>query len=250
MVCLGVGGLVDLGEVFGLETETGIKEQDDDPTGGLEFWVLDARRPWNLGNVFGGRPPEALEEEEEGDARRGKLGVVFGEINQDYKPGKGGVIVFDDGDISEELEKEREAYFKLELMPEIEDDGKESDFSESESEGESPDSSESRKRKRGLDEEDEGDEELGRPRQRRRSESVCFAVPKIKLMVLIFAVARFIIVTTCPARQKRAHLHQFYCPRHSALSISVAISPSPLSSTQASIRSSNPTAITSAETEA
>lgn len=50
VICLGVGGLVDLGAVLGLEAT----EEDEDSTGGLEVWVIDARRPWNLGNVFGG----------------------------------------------------------------------------------------------------------------------------------------------------------------------------------------------------
>ena len=170
VICLGVGGLVDLGEAFGLEPT----DENPDATGGVEFWILDARRPWNLGNVFGGAPPELALEETDGNARARSLGVEFGEIRRNYKPGKGGVIVLDDGDISEELEKEREAYFKLEQMPEIEDDGRESDYSESESDNESV-TSENRKRKRGSDDEDEeNDEESERPRRRQRSSSVGF----------------------------------------------------------------------------
>ncbi|KAI5292465.1 hypothetical protein KEM52_006335 [Ascosphaera acerosa] len=51
VVCMGVGGLVDLAEVLGFEGEDG--ELD---LGGVEIWVVDARRPWNLSNVFGGCP--------------------------------------------------------------------------------------------------------------------------------------------------------------------------------------------------
>ena len=168
VICLGVGGLVDLGDAFGLDTT----DDAPDTTGGVEFWILDARRPWNLGNVFGGDPPEATLSETDGNARIRPAGVEFGEIKQSYKPGKGGIIVFDDGDISEELEAEREAFFKLEQMPEIEDNGRESDYSESESEDETSVASDGRKRKRGSDtEEDENDEEE-RPRRRRRSHSV------------------------------------------------------------------------------
>ena len=49
VVCLGVGGLVDLGSLLGMEDE-----ENTQPMGGVEVWVLDARRPWNLSNVFGG----------------------------------------------------------------------------------------------------------------------------------------------------------------------------------------------------
>ena len=176
VICLGVGGLMDLGEAFGLEPT----DDAPDATGGVEFWVLDARRPWNLGNIFGGNPSDAALGETDGNARARTLEVEFGEIKQNYKPGRGGVIVFDDGDIGEELEKEREAYFKLEQMPEIEDNGRESDYSESESEGEgSVTSSGNRKRKRGPDGEDsENDEESERPRRRQRSSSVSLVQKK------------------------------------------------------------------------
>ncbi len=50
VVCLGVGGLVDLGAILGLDAS---QEGDQDRMGGVEVWVIDARRPWNLGNVFG-----------------------------------------------------------------------------------------------------------------------------------------------------------------------------------------------------
>jgi cell division control protein 45 len=51
VVCLGVGGLVDLGGLLGIDVEG-----DESSYGGVEVWVVDARRPWNLGNVFGGIP--------------------------------------------------------------------------------------------------------------------------------------------------------------------------------------------------
>lgn len=174
VVCLGVGGLVDLGMVLGLETT----EVDQDATGGVEIWVIDARRPWNLGNVFGGAPQDPALTELNGNARAHNPEVSFGQIQQHYKPGRGGIIVFDDGDISEELETEREAYFKLEQLPEVEDDGRESDDSESDTESESGSSHESvgrqsKKRKSWSDAEEDSEDEDARPRQRRRSNSVC-----------------------------------------------------------------------------
>ena len=53
VICLGVGGLVDLGSLLGLEDE-----DIPEVMGGVEVWVLDARRPWNLSNIFGGLPSE------------------------------------------------------------------------------------------------------------------------------------------------------------------------------------------------
>src|SRR5438046_779568 len=48
VVCLGVGGLVDLGGLLGIEDEG----QGTGGFDGVDVWVIDARRPWNLGNVF------------------------------------------------------------------------------------------------------------------------------------------------------------------------------------------------------
>ena len=131
MICLGVGGLVDLGDILGLDPPS----NSEDATNGIEVWVIDARRPWNLGNVFGG----SLTEEQplgeiSGNARKRKQQVDFGEIKHGYRSGRGGIIVFDDGDISQELEAEREAYFKLEQMPEVEDNDQDVDETDSESE--------------------------------------------------------------------------------------------------------------------
>jgi len=47
--------------------------------------------------------------------------VDGGKIARDYKPGKGGIVVFDDGDIEEELDAERDAYLALVDMPEVDE---------------------------------------------------------------------------------------------------------------------------------
>lgn len=173
VVCMGVGGLVDLGEILGLEVED---EADD--MGGVEVWVFDARRPWNLGNVFGGQPARGELEELDANQRRRNTGVDKGCIQSFYRPGKGGIIVFDDGDVEEELVKEREAYCSLEEMPEIDDDGEESDESASETEADGGnDGSGSKKRKSWSNRDEEDDSENDDyndepPRQRRRSNSV------------------------------------------------------------------------------
>jgi len=172
VICLGVGGLVDLAAVLGLEAT----EEVEDGTGGVEIWVIDARRPWNLGNVFGGKPPDLPLREGTGNGRVRAPDVDTGQIQQGYRPGRGGIIVYDDGDIREELGTEREAYFKLDEMPVIEDDGQEPDDSDSESENGDfvADSQPSKKRKSlsDADEDEESDEENERPRQRQRSNSV------------------------------------------------------------------------------
>ena len=173
VICLGVGGLVDLGDVLGLEAAG----EDEDPTGGVEIWVIDARRPWNLGNVFGGKPPEMALGEVNGNARAKAPDVSFGQIQRHYKPGRGGIIVYDDGDINEELGAEKEAYFQLDQLPPIDDDGIDLEDSDTESDSDTgvapKDGRPSKKRKSTSDAEDgeeSGDEEV-RPRQRRRSNS-------------------------------------------------------------------------------
>jgi cell division control protein 45 len=172
VICLGVGGLVDLGAILGLEAT----EEDEDGTGGVEVWVIDARRPWNLGNIFGGKPPDNPLREGNGNSRLKTEDVILGQIQPNYRPGRGGIIVYDDGDIRDELEAERDAYFKLAEMPAIDDDGRESDGSISESDGEDSvtDMKKSRKRKSWSDaeEDDDSDAENERPRQKRRSSSV------------------------------------------------------------------------------
>lgn len=178
VVCLGVGGLVDLGEILGLSGE----DDEAEDMGGVEVWVFDARRPWNLANVFGGEGGQQQQVLREADAngdtaRRKTRGVDKGCVTVSYKfgSGNGGVVVYDDGDIEEEMEKEREAYCALLEMPEV-DEGEEDDGDDDEGD-EPPSSSDSKKRKswsREDDDEDEFDDEDGPPRQRRRSGSVCF----------------------------------------------------------------------------
>ncbi|KAL4934433.1 cell division control 45 family protein [Aspergillus undulatus] len=168
VVCLGVGGLVDLGEVLGLigEEEDGMEED----MGGVEVWVFDARRPWNLTNVFGGESGQQVSEDA---ARRTTRGVEKGCITASYKfgSGTGGVVVYDDGDIEEELGKEREAYCALLEMPEVDEEADDDDDEDEEL----PSSSDSKKRKSWSREDDEEEEEFdeddGPPRQRRRSDS-------------------------------------------------------------------------------
>lgn len=166
VICLGVGGLVDLGELLGLEDA----EDSEDAMGGVECWIMDARRPWNLSNVFGGQPSEQPLGETDGNTTRRTIGVEKGCIQRHYRPGKGGIIVFDDGDISDDLLVERDAYCALAGMPEV-DDGEESDNEEIE---DSQPSSPTRKRK-SWDRENDGtfgeDSDDERPRQRRRSNS-------------------------------------------------------------------------------
>jgi cell division control protein 45 len=171
VVCLGVGGLVDLPDLLGLTSE------DEDQMGGVEVWVIDARRPWNLENVFGGLATRPVLSDADGNARLRISGVENGQIQRNYKSGRGGIIVFDDGDIEEELDTERDAFLALEQMPEIDDDGEESGGSDEDNddgpEGRN-DLSGSRKRKSWSDREneEETEDEDEPPRQRRRSNSV------------------------------------------------------------------------------
>lgn len=167
VICLGVGGLVDLGSLLGLEDE-----DIPEVMGGVEVWVLDARRPWNLSNIFGGLPSEPQVVETDTNTRRTR-GVEKGCIQKSYKSGKGGIIVFDDGDIDAELEAEREAYCALVEMPQVEETESDDDDNDLEDE-DSQNTSSSRKRKSWSDrdgEDADSDLDEERPRQRRRSNS-------------------------------------------------------------------------------
>ncbi|KAI3402161.1 hypothetical protein diail_90 [Diaporthe ilicicola] len=174
VVCLGVGGMVDLGTVLGLEPEG-----DETTFGGVEVWVLDSRRPWNLANVFGGFPLEPDVEGASSYQTRTPVGVKAGRIDRAYKPGKGGLVVFDDGDIEDELGPQRDAYMALMEMPDVEDNGEDLGDSDSESEEEeeedsfqsSPRAGQKRKSWSDPDEDDDSDDDDDRPRQRRRSNS-------------------------------------------------------------------------------
>ncbi|KAL8712586.1 MAG: hypothetical protein Q9220_003117 [cf. Caloplaca sp. 1 TL-2023] len=167
VVCLGVGGMVDISTVLGLD----IISDGGDPAGGVHVWLIDARRPWNLGNVFGGRPDDALQDVS-GNARLRKQDVVDGQIQPSYTSAHGGIIVYDDGDIDEEMAAEREAFLTLSTMPDVDDNGDHISDSESDDDREGPTNgkSNSRKRKSWSDEEDD-EEENRRPQQRRRSDS-------------------------------------------------------------------------------
>lgn len=172
VVCLGVGGLIDLESMLGLEV-------DDEGQGGMgdvEVWVIDARRPWNLSNVFGAQSLGTVNEE---GALVAKMeGVSQGRITPAFRPGKGGIFVFDDGDIEEELGAERDAYVALAEMPDLgEDDGESigSDSDIDEEEERIPESGQAPKKRKSLSDEEtdsDSDAEEGTPRKKRRSNSV------------------------------------------------------------------------------
>lgn len=188
VVCLGVGGMVDLGETLGLETA------GDAPYSGVEVWVMDAHRPWNLGNVFGGFPLQSAVVDSSSYQSRCPAGVAEGQIGASYTPGTGGIVVFDDGDILEELTGERSSYLALLDMPDVEDDGQELDSSDEEDGDEDEDGHEEpragQKRKSWSDGHDDmsSDEEDDRPRQRRRSNSVRAMVIVIKPKLTLASV--------------------------------------------------------------
>ncbi|KAI1639817.1 CDC45-like protein [Biscogniauxia mediterranea] len=169
VICLGVGGMVDMGTILGLEVEG-----EEASFGGVEVWVIDSHRPWNLANVFGGYPLEPNPDATASYQARAPEGVRAGRVGPSYKPGKGGIVVFDDGDIQEGLGAERDAYLALVDMPEVEDDGEVYGDSDSESEEEVQEEKPrpGQKRKSWSDRDEEiSDEEDDRPRQRRRSNS-------------------------------------------------------------------------------
>ncbi|CAI6089744.1 unnamed protein product [Clonostachys chloroleuca] len=176
VVCLGVGGMMDLGEVLGLES------QPEAPYSGVEVWVIDAHRPWNLGNVFGGFPLEPAAENSSSYQSRTPHGVTEGRIQRVYNPGKGGIVVFDDGDVEEDLTGERDAYLALLDMPEVEDNGEDLGSDDDESDGgadgdedndgqQSPRAGQKRKSLSDGHDFEDSDDEDSRPRQRRRSNS-------------------------------------------------------------------------------
>ncbi|MCJ1310611.1 hypothetical protein MMC25_004276 [Agyrium rufum] len=176
VICLGVGGMIDLAAVLGLEASE--EAEDEDPFGGVEVWLVDARRPWHLNNVFGGRPQEIERVDEHAPPRKAEE-VVNGRIQHNYRPGKGGIIVYDDGDVDEELVQEKEAFFGLEQMPDVDDDGEDlGDTSDKECDSlrRADQRRQSKKRKSWSDSDEEEDEqqsqhELARPRRRRKSNS-------------------------------------------------------------------------------
>ncbi|KAJ5642173.1 hypothetical protein N7490_006173 [Penicillium lividum] len=171
VVCLGVGGLVDLTEILALNNP----EDEAEDMGGVDIWVFDARRPWNLGNVFGGQPgmSSAMTEIDTNTLRRGRgRGIDKGCITPAYNSKSGGIVVFDDGDIEEDLANEREAYYALLEMPEVDEDDESDDGSSGEAEDdETQPGSKKRKSWSGREDEDDSDEDDEPPRQRKRSNS-------------------------------------------------------------------------------
>ena len=179
VVCLGVGGMVDLGPLIGLESG-----DSETPYSGVEVWVIDAHRPWNLGNVYGGCPLEPADDERSSYRSRIPLGISAGQVGRAYKPGKGGIVVFDDGDIQEDLKAQQDAYITLIDMPEVEDDGGELDSSDDGSEdgdGLVPHAGQKRKSWSDHDDDEDDEDEDSRPRQRRRSNMVCSSSREYKV---------------------------------------------------------------------
>lgn len=188
VICLGVGGLVDLEELLGLDGASGDEEPVDMQDHGVEVWVVDARRPWNLQNVFGSESLKTTGQDIDVDpvARR-RRGVDQGKLLPSYSPGKGGIIVFDDGDIERELDAEKEAFCALQNMPEIDDYDVEDDGGDEESEAgdddnedegtkSGPESRNTTRKRKSLSDEDDNDnsgsdDDDERPYQRRRSNS-------------------------------------------------------------------------------
>ncbi|RWA10754.1 hypothetical protein EKO27_g4329 [Xylaria grammica] len=169
VICLGVGGMVDMGTILGLEVEG-----EESSFNGVEVWVIDSHRPWNLGNVFGGFPLDPVSDTAASYQSRAPGGITSGRVERSYKPGKGGIVVFDDGDIEEGLDAERDAYLSLVDMPDVEDDGETYVDGNSESEEEPEEEVAARsgqKRKSWSDRDESSDDEDDRPRQRRRSNS-------------------------------------------------------------------------------
>ncbi|KAL6807960.1 CDC45 family [Trichoderma sp. SZMC 28013] len=170
VVCLGVGGMVDLGPLLGLEPEG-----EESPYSGVEVWVFDAHRPWNLANVFGGFPLEPANQVSSSYQSRSPAGITGGAINRSYNSGKGGIVVFDDGDIEGDLMTERDAYLALLDMPDIEEQGDEgSSEDEDDDDGAGSGQEESAhagQKRKSLNEDESSDDEEEPPRQRRRSNS-------------------------------------------------------------------------------
>ncbi|KAL7963005.1 CDC45 family [Trichoderma compactum] len=170
VVCLGVGGMVDLGPLLGLEPEG-----EESPYSGVEVWVFDAHRPWNLANVFGGFPLEPANQVSSSYQSRSPAGITGGAINRSYNSGKGGIVVFDDGDIEGDLMTERDAYLALLDMPDIEEQGDEGS-SEDEDDDDGADSGQEEsahagQKRKSLNEDESSDDGGEPPRQRRRSNS-------------------------------------------------------------------------------
>ncbi|KAF2849832.1 DNA replication initiation factor-like protein Cdc45 [Plenodomus tracheiphilus IPT5] len=164
VVCLGVGGMIDMEEMLGLDVD----EDGQGGTGDVEVWIMDARRPWNLANVFG---TPISEDSATGELVRRQVGVDKGKVLQSYQSSRGGVIVFDDGDIDDDLQAERGAYCGLEEMPEV---GEEEDLDDESEEDEEPASGQQPKKRKSWSGDEDSEDDMTddeRPAQRRRSNS-------------------------------------------------------------------------------
>jgi cell division control protein 45 len=180
VVCLGVGGLVDLEEMLALDGGEDPETQMNMYDHGVEVWVVDARRPWNLQNVFGTgamAPPEDQDTAITPAMAKRRRGVDAGKLLPSYTPGRGGIIVYDDGDIEQELSAEKEAFCALQDMPDIDEEADDADLDDESDEEDDAEDSQTRKRKTWSDDdaEEEADSDVDgdRPYQRRRSNSVC-----------------------------------------------------------------------------
>lgn len=177
VICLGVGGMVDLGPLLGLEPEG-----EENPYSGVEVWVMDAHRPWNLANVFGGFPLQPSMEGTPSYQSRSPLGVQGGEIGRAYNSDRGGIVVFDDGDIEEDLIAERDAYLALVDMPELDDDSQ-GDYGQSDDDDDEPPEPRAlaglKRKSWSGDNDDESSDDDDRPHQRRRSNSVRSKSPSV-----------------------------------------------------------------------
>lgn len=170
VICLGVGGLIDLEEALGLDGAAEDTDHNTDMSNhGVEVWLMDSRRPWNLNNVFGTGSGLALDTPWDPVSTKA-VGVDQGRVLSNYRPGRGGIIVYDDGSIEKDLALEREAFTALLEAPQITEDDIRAEDDDSDAEQDEVDSS----RKRKASEEGfESDEETSdpRPQQRRRSNS-------------------------------------------------------------------------------
>lgn len=186
VVCLGVGGLVDLEEMLGLDGGEDPETQMNMYDHGVEVWVVDARRPWNLQNVFGTgamAPPEEQDAAITPAIAKRRRGVNGGKLLPSYTPGRGGIIVYDDGDIEQELNAEKEAFIALQDMPDIDEEADDGDLDDESDSDDAVEDSQTRKRKTWSDDDadeeaNSDDDDLDRPYQRRRSNSVCSVLPR------------------------------------------------------------------------
>lgn len=181
VVCLGVGGLVDVESELGFEALEG--EDRESGMGGVDVWLMDARRPFELANVFDNQLP--VLEEDGALVVQTERGVENGRVSSAYTPGRGGVFVFDDGDIEDYLAPERESYYKLKEIPDLgAEEGitldQEGDEAVAESEIDDdeeriPDSAQPGQKRKSSSQEDldsDSDADEGTPRKRMRSNSV------------------------------------------------------------------------------